>query len=75
MKLKKEIKNIKYEFTRRKLITGAMFLSLIIGVLSFIKPNYTQSIAIYIGLSILNLGILAIAIFLVYWFYIRRRLR
>lgn len=75
MNIKNIVRDIKVEYKRRPLITLIMFASLALGLLSFLKPAYTQSFWGAIGITSFNLFFIGTGLFLIYWFYIRGRLR
>ena len=66
------INNFKAEYKKNKIVTGVMTVTLILGVLSYLKPSYTESVWGYLGFTALNFSIIAILIFLGWWFYFRR---
>ena len=73
--IKKIIQEIKIEWKKHPVTTGFMGVILGISVLSYLKPASTSGILNYIGLSIINFVALSIIIFLVWWFYLRKKIK
>jgi len=61
------------EYKKNKVRTVFYVSALIIALLSFLKPSYTESIWGYIGITSINLAIVAGGIFLLWWFYLRKK--
>ena len=71
--MKKIINEIKNEWKRNKVVTSFMGVILLLTILTYLKPSTTSGILNYIGLSIVNFIILALAIIIIWWFYARKR--
>ncbi len=71
--MKKIINEIKNEWKRNKDVTSFMDVILLLTILTYLKPSTTSGILNYIGLSIVNFIILALAIIIIWWFYARKR--
>lgn len=59
----------------RKEPTATIFSALIItfGVLNFVKPSSTEGFLEYVGMSAINLIILSVAIFALWFIFIRKK--
>ena len=73
--IKKIINEIKNEWKKNKVITGFMGVVVLLAILSYLKPSYTQTIWGYLGITAINLTILGALIFISWWFYLRRKIK
>ena len=73
--IKKITQEIKIEWRKNKVVTGFMGIIIGISILSYLKPASTSGILNYIGLSIINFIILSLLIFLLWWFYLRKKIK
>jgi hypothetical protein len=71
--MNKVIQEIKNEYRKRKLVTVFYVTMLPLAILSYLKPSSTASIWKYLGLTAINFSILVFAIFLIWWFYMRKK--
>ena len=73
--IKKIIQEIKIEWKKHPITTGFMGVILGISFLSYLKPQSTSSIWMYLSLSAINFSILTIVIFGLWWFYLRKKIK
>ena len=71
--MKKIIDDVKIEYRKHKIRTSFYFLALTIALLSYFKPTSTISIWRYLGITAIQLAIFSGLIFVVWWFYWRKR--
>jgi len=71
--IKRIIEDIRIEYRKKKVITSFMFIMLAVAILTYIKPQSTSSIWMYLSLSAINFSILGLLVFLIYWFWWRKK--
>jgi hypothetical protein len=67
----KLIEEIKKEYRVNKISTLFMGAVVVLSVLTYLKPNSTENILGYIGMSAINFFSLSALVVLFWWFFIR----
>lgn len=71
--IKKIIDEVKSEWEKSKIKTGFMGVVFILGLLTYIKPQATSSIWMYLSLSAINFSILTLILVGVWIYFVRKR--
>ena len=73
--INKIINEIKFEYRKNRMLTVIMLSMLGVSILTYIRPSSTSSIWQYFGITAFNLSILSAIIFLIWYFYLRRKIK